>query len=244
VFKTAGDLGGSVVGESKQKTLALIEACRGKVLVIDEAYGLNDNLYGKQALDALVEKVQGTEADDIAVLLLGYKDEMMEMLEKQNPGLSRRFAPDQAFHFEDYTPSQFNTILTDYCKGKKYKPSLEFCQRAVDKLEMQRKSETHFGNAGAVETLVKEAVSLASKRHNIDGIIKLEADDVKLPGDGNTSEDPFCDLDKMYGMGHVKTELMKLKSQFDLADAEGEIRPKLGHFVFTGAPGTGKTSGE
>jgi Holliday junction resolvasome RuvABC ATP-dependent DNA helicase subunit len=48
----------------------------------------------------------------------------------------------------------------------------------------------------------------------------------------------------MYGMGHVKTELMKLKSQFDLADAEGEIRPKLGHFVFTGAPGTGKTSGE
>lgn len=57
VFKTAGDLGGSVVGESKQKTLALIERCRGKVLVIDEAYGLNDNLYGKQALDTLVEKV-------------------------------------------------------------------------------------------------------------------------------------------------------------------------------------------
>lgn len=37
VYKTASDLGGSVVGESQKKTTELIESCRGKVLVIDEA---------------------------------------------------------------------------------------------------------------------------------------------------------------------------------------------------------------
>ena len=244
VFKTAGDLGGSVVGESKQKTLALIERCRGKVLVIDEAYGLNDNLYGKQALDALVEKVQGTEADDIAVLLLGYEDQMTEMLDKQNPGLLRRFPKGEAFFFEDYTNTQLNDILSRYCRSKKYKPSLEFCERALKKLEMQRRSESHFGNAGSVQNLLKEAVALASKRRSEDGILRLEAEDVHLPGDSDSEEDPFASIDKLYGMGHIKIQLIKLKSQFDLADEEGEVRPNLGHFVFTGAPGTGKTTGE
>ncbi|CAD7925300.1 unnamed protein product, partial [Amoebophrya sp. A120] len=42
VEKTAGDLGGAVVGEAKQKTVQLLESCRGKVLLIDEAYGLDD----------------------------------------------------------------------------------------------------------------------------------------------------------------------------------------------------------
>jgi hypothetical protein len=244
VEKSAGDLGGAYVGEAKQKTLSLIESCRGKVLMIDEAYGLNDNLFGKQALDALVEKVQGTEADDIAVLLLGYEEQMMEMLEKQNPGLRRRFAPDQAFRFEDYTNSQLNEILSRYCRDKHYKPTLEFCERALKKLEMQRRSESHFGNAGSVQTLLKEAVALASKRRSSDGTLPLEANDIQLPGDDETTEDPFTDIDKLYGMGHIKAQLIKLKSQFDLADEEGDTRPKLGHFVFTGAPGTGKTTGK
>lgn len=71
VFKTASDLGGSIVGESQKKATELLESCRGKVLVIDEAYCLDDKLYGKNVLDTLVEKVQGTVNDDIVVLLLG-----------------------------------------------------------------------------------------------------------------------------------------------------------------------------
>ena len=44
------------------------------MLVVDEAYNLDDSMYGKQVLDVLVEKIQGTENDDIAVLLLGYEE--------------------------------------------------------------------------------------------------------------------------------------------------------------------------
>lgn len=48
VMAAASDLVGSHVGESQKKTNAMIEKARGKVLVIDEAYNLDDNLYGKQ----------------------------------------------------------------------------------------------------------------------------------------------------------------------------------------------------
>jgi len=241
VEKTAGDLGGSVVGESKKKTVALIENSRGKVLMIDEAYGLHDNLYGKQALDALVEKVQGTEADDIAVLLLGYEEEMMEMLDNQNPGLRRRFAPDQAFRFEDYNNNQLEKILSDGCKAKSYKPSIEFREKALKFLDMQRRSESHFGNAGSVQNLLKGAVSKATSKRKCspDGSLRLEAEDIELPGD-NSDVDLFSELGNLYRMEQVLEELQKLKSQFDLADEEGEDRPKLGHFIFTGAPGTGE----
>ena len=51
------DLMGAHVGDTAQKTSALVANCRGKTLVIDEAYVLNQNAYGKEALDTLVSKV-------------------------------------------------------------------------------------------------------------------------------------------------------------------------------------------
>lgn len=48
MISTASDFVGSVVGESQKKTNAMLEKARGKVLVIDEAYNLDDSLYGKQ----------------------------------------------------------------------------------------------------------------------------------------------------------------------------------------------------
>lgn len=64
---------------------------QGKVLVIDEAYCLDGDLYGKKVLDTLDQNIHGTVSDDIAVVLIGYGDEMEEMIRKQNPGLTRRF---------------------------------------------------------------------------------------------------------------------------------------------------------
>ena len=45
---SSSDFVGSVVGKSQKKTNAMLEKARGKVLVIDEAYNLDDKLYGKQ----------------------------------------------------------------------------------------------------------------------------------------------------------------------------------------------------
>lgn len=47
---------------------------------------MNDAMYGKKALDTIVEQVQGTPADNMAVILIGYEEEMKRMLQEQNPG--------------------------------------------------------------------------------------------------------------------------------------------------------------
>eukprot|EP00448_Togula_jolla_P024925 CAMPEP_0170575012 /NCGR_PEP_ID=MMETSP0224-20130122/3623_1 /TAXON_ID=285029 /ORGANISM="Togula jolla, Strain CCCM 725" /LENGTH=175 /DNA_ID=CAMNT_0010897741 /DNA_START=33 /DNA_END=557 /DNA_ORIENTATION=+ len=140
VFRTAGDLGGAVVGEAQKKTLEILQGAAGKVLVIDEAYNLDDKLYGKQVLDTLVEKVQGSENDDIAVLLLGYEEPMLAMLRNQNPGLARRFPPEQAFRFEDYTDKELFEILAAGCRSKGVKTTIEFQEKALRKLGMLRRS--------------------------------------------------------------------------------------------------------
>ena len=70
VFKTSSDFVGEHVGASQQKTKAIIEQAQGCVLVIDEAYNLDDGMYGKQALDTIVEKVSGSPGEDIAVIMI------------------------------------------------------------------------------------------------------------------------------------------------------------------------------
>jgi hypothetical protein len=68
MMKVGSDFVGDRVGESQTKTRAILDAAEGKVLLIDEAYVLDDNLYGKQALDTIVEKVQATPGADICVI--------------------------------------------------------------------------------------------------------------------------------------------------------------------------------
>ena len=92
-YKTANDFIGSAIGESEKKTEAIIENCQGKVLLIDEAYILDDANYGKKALDAIVALVSAKPGADMAVIMAGYEKEMFKMLRDQNPGLSRRFDP-------------------------------------------------------------------------------------------------------------------------------------------------------
>ncbi|KAI9895975.1 hypothetical protein PsorP6_019026 [Peronosclerospora sorghi] len=115
VKKTAGDFVGQYVGKFQTKTNQILSAANGKVLVIDEAYNLDDNWYGKQVLDVLVEKVQGAESDNLAVLLIGYEPQMIAMLRTKTPGLMRLFPPQYAFHFEDYTEHELLEILVYNC---------------------------------------------------------------------------------------------------------------------------------
>ena len=49
--------------------------------------------------------------DDRCVLLLGYQDQMEEMMRKANPGLARRFQLQAAWRFEDYTQKDLLHIM-------------------------------------------------------------------------------------------------------------------------------------
>ncbi|RLN63252.1 hypothetical protein BBJ28_00018439 [Nothophytophthora sp. Chile5] len=239
VKKTAGDFVGSHVGESQTKTSQILEMAKGKVLVIDEAYNLNDNMYGKQVLDVLVEKVQGTESDDIAVLLIGYENEMLEMLRTQNPGLMRRFPPQYAFQFEDYTEHELLEILEWNCTKRSVTCSYDVAEALLKQLALQ-KTQPNFGNAGAVEQLLKHALGKAMSRPMVGGMTVLTLADVDV--EETQSKDPLQLLDRLYRMDEIKLQLSSLRNEMAVAEREGSTLPKIGHFVFRGSPGTGKTT--
>ena len=80
-----------LTGAVQQKTRSIIDMAQGKVLLIDEAYVLDDSNFGKQALDTIVELVFNKPGDDIAVIMAGYEPQIKKMIREQNPGLARRF---------------------------------------------------------------------------------------------------------------------------------------------------------
>ncbi len=77
------------VGESHKKTQVILALAEGCVLLINEGYVLDDQLYEKQVLDTIVEKVLGAPGEDIAVVLIEYDEKQMsKMLRDQNANLA------------------------------------------------------------------------------------------------------------------------------------------------------------
>lgn len=238
VSKTASDFVGQVVGESQTKTSQILSSAQGKVLIIDEAYALDDHMYGKQVLDTIVEKVHGSPNEDIAVLLLGYEEQMLAMLRNQNPGLTRRFSTDHAFYFDDYNDNELLEIIYLNLATNGMKASLEFSEKALDVLRKQR-SQTNFGNAGAAELIVKGAILRAAHRIGSTGDVTLEDVDIDDLGTARAEKgsDPLAQLDGLYRMETVKHQLEKMRNTWSVSKQEGDDEPNLGHFVFTGSPG-------
>jgi Cdc6-like AAA superfamily ATPase len=247
VFKTASDFNGSVLGESAKVTLQILESARGCVLVIDEAYGLNpksgfssSDPYKVAVIDTLVEKVQVGE--DIAVIMLGYKEKMEQMLLRDaNEGLARRFNMSEAFQFEDYSDDDLFSILQGKAKSKGLKVSLESAREAVAVLAAQKKFP-NFGNAGAVQNLIDNAVLRMQSRLRASGVSlgmgaprELVKEDFSAP---NQTEPPTDDE-----LGPILADKRKTwTTAIANAKRRGTDFTEDLNFLFTGPPGTGKTT--
>ncbi len=49
-------------------------------------------------------------------------------------------------------------------------------------------------------------------------------------------------LDSLYKMDDIREQLTELRNSFQVAKYDGDETPEIGHFVFRGSPGTGKTT--
>ncbi|NBE53766.1 AAA family ATPase [Streptomyces sp. YC537] len=89
------DLVGQHLGETAIKTSGVIDRALDGVLFIDEAYALSNTGYsggdafGKEALQVLLKRAED-DRDRLVVILVGYQDEIAELL-SSNPGLASRF---------------------------------------------------------------------------------------------------------------------------------------------------------
>jgi hypothetical protein len=145
----------------------------GKVLLIDEAYGLCGSLgesstsdpFKTAVIDTIVAEVQSVPGDDRCVLLAGYKEQMEEMFQKVNPGLSRRFPLASAFVFEDFDDGEMAKIFDLKLRKLAFKTTDLGKRVAMDVLRRAR-NRPNFGNAGEVDILLDHAKARQQQRLN------------------------------------------------------------------------------
>lgn len=92
------DFIGEYIGWTEKKTRRLLDANRGKVLFIDEAYSLisgQRDIFGMEAATAL-NRYMSEHPDELIVIFAGYRTELESGLFRLQPGLPRRCM----WHFE------------------------------------------------------------------------------------------------------------------------------------------------
>ena len=108
----ARDLIAGYKGQTAEQTHKVAESAYGGVLFIDEAYALLDDSsesdFGTKAVQQLLKEAED-HRDELVIILAGYEDDMLELFEKGNAGLKRRFP--YWITFENYTYDEFVDIF-------------------------------------------------------------------------------------------------------------------------------------
>ncbi|MFX4290897.1 right-handed parallel beta-helix repeat-containing protein [Streptomyces bohaiensis] len=251
------DLVAQVIGGTAIKTSEAFNQALGGVLFIDEAYTLapeggSSNDFGREAVDTLL-KLMEDHRDDVVVIVAGYTDEMSAFMDS-NAGLASRFT--RTIEFANYSVTDLVTITEKLCAAHQY----ELGPGTVDALAVyfeRMPRDASFGNGREARRVFEEMVDRQAFR--LGTMTDLAERDLTLlmPEDVAPQADPGPDpgedrdamlarLEAMVGLSAVKrevTDLVNLLSTARQRQAAGLPAPRISqHLVFSGAPGTGKTT--
>jgi SpoVK/Ycf46/Vps4 family AAA+-type ATPase len=255
----SSDLVAEYVGGTAIKTTRVVQSALDGVLFIDEAYALSEEGrggYGTEAIDTLIPYLENSR-DRLVVIFAGYSARMKRFIDS-NPGLSRRIPRENIFTFPDYVPEELWEILQKDLSHRKipYEPELECLLReTVDGLYHARAE--NFGNAGEIRNLAdglerRRAVRIRITRDSEDS--PLVEDDIPNEYKDLTNSKPpgvdeiLGDLDHLTGLPFFKDYVTNLVYRVQYEDTRRKLDPEyapstfLEHLVFTGNPGTGKTT--
>ena len=262
------DLIGEFIGQTGPKVKEAIKKARGGILFIDEAYSLarkgeSEKDYGKEVIEIIMKELSDGPGD-LAVIVAGYPDEMAFFMDS-NTGLKSRFT--HYFHFPDYSPSELMQIANYHAEKIDVdldKDSEEFLYTRL--VETYRDRDKTFGNARFVNSIVDEAkmnmgLRVMDGNKNADALDekslstitvndikeifrKKEHKGVDIPPDEELMRDSLAELNKLIGLNELKAdihEMVKLVRYYREIGKDVTRSFSL-HTVFTGNPGTGKTT--
>ncbi|CAG7559687.1 unnamed protein product [Fusarium equiseti] len=261
VSKQASDLLGKYVGHSEANTTDALEDAKGGVLVIDDAHLLyQESCKGKGSsdsfrngiIDTLVAKISGGASEDRCVILCGYTDRMEKMFLNTNPGLQRRFPVESCLRFENYDDEQLQQILRLKMKRDDLIATDEASEVAREVLNRTRR-RPNFGNGGDVETLLSRA-----KARRITRLRNAKCPFLEFQNRPLEPEDFDPDFDRASRADKHRNALFQDFVGFDNVIGKFQGYQKMANgmrrcgidpksyipwaFVFSGPPGTGKTS--
>ncbi|MFZ0369882.1 MAG: AAA family ATPase [Halobacillus sp.] len=248
---------GSYVGQSEENTMNYVKQAIGGVLFIDEAYSLKregqtGNDYGQAVIDTLVSAMTGKEfGGKFAVILAGYPEEMRQFL-WSNPGLRSRFPEQNHISLPDYKMEELITIAEQTAIDNDFFFTTNALKEFTSLIDRERVDDS-FGNARTVKNLVMKTIfqkgAQEAERDKTHWLDHMRIDENDLAWDTSAADEklsPRNRLDELIGLDNVKAEVRKLSSFVQAQQKRKEngypVVPIQLHSVFSGNPGTGKTT--
>src|SRR5258708_4817107 len=262
------DLVGEYLGATAVKTNDLIDSALGGVLFIDEAYSLvnegdgQTDRFGVEAVQTLLKRAEDNR-EDLIIILAGYEKQMETFL-ASNPGLASRFAT--RLKFPSYSPPEMLALAESALdrRGEELDPDARpVLWRTLEEVGRRRITD-ELGNGRFVRSLLEKAGQARDVRVMTGpaepaprDLVTIRERDLqqafaeltsRLRGyeDTPTVEGAIAELDELVGLGPVKEQVRAIAAQLRVAklrDRQGlTSQPPTRHFVFTGPPGTGKTT--
>jgi len=246
------------VGETPKVVDKLCDRAMGGILFIDEAYTLapqnesgTKDEQGLQALEKLMKRMED-DRGNFVVIAAGYKTEMENLL-RANPGMRSRF--NRFIHINDYTPEELFEILLVFARKKNYRFSEEAAEIARQAIsQMYEKRDKNFANAREVRTLFEKICTRQAERINHlpiqeqthDILQTIQAEDIPFE---KTIKVDYTDclkgLQSLIGLENVKEEISSIATHINMQVKRGStlsLQQQGNHYIFTGNPGTGKTT--
>ncbi len=251
----SSDLIAGYAGQTAIKTHDVIKSAIGGVLFIDEAYTLVDKGgqggYGQEAIDTLLKEMED-HRDDLIVIVAGYDNLMSDFIDS-NPGLKSRF--NKYIHFDDYTAEELNSIFVSMCEKNKYLVD-DHAREVVKEYfsDLSTKKEDNFGNGRDVRNFFEKTITKQANRvaeladASLEDLMTITSNDIDWDSktDAVSVDEALAELDGLIGLDTVKKEirsLVDLVKVQKMRREQGLSTPKLSlHMVFSGNPGTGKTT--
>lgn len=256
----ATELMGQHVGEAASLVKKKCEEATGGILFIDEAYAFIEEgtkVYGDSAVNELIAWLEDKKwQKETIVILAGYPDEINDLFKKSNKGLRGRFTDDHYLTFENYKAKELLQIFELNTKKNRLSISPDaknFLENVFTKLLQSNKDNKHWDNARRVENIFKLIFSNLRKRKSA----VIEVQDIpenltsivsgKSVSDIRQTEE-YIELNKLIGLQNVKATINDLIESIEFEQyqiengmqVEKSIQPL--HLVFSGPPGTGKTT--
>ena len=248
------DLVGEYVSESGPRVRRAVERAQGGVLAINDAHNLmpGESPRNREAIDVLLACIQG-HPDDLVVVLCGPEGPINGLL-KSDSELSAFFPKRLRF------PRLSEDELIEIFQAKAVDAGFALREGVLDKVrELVRGStrDSNVGNARAMINLLDRAVAMQARRVLEDGVLtddesldEIFAADIPgtlvAGGHIDLPDDPLVEIERLIGLDAVKNEVRLLvaeaKAEQLRRDAGIPIAPPTRHMVFTGNPGTAKTT--
>ena len=262
------NLVGEYLGATAIKTNELVDSALGGVLFIDEAYSLVNegdgqaDRFGTEAVQTLLKRAEDNR-ESLIIILAGYEKQMESFL-ASNPGLASRFAT--RLKFPSYSPAEMMALAESALdrRGEVLDPDARpVMWRTLEEVGRRRIADD-LGNGRFVRSLLEKAgqardvrVMTGAAEPAPQDLVTIRGGDLdqayaeltsRLRGyeDTPTVEGAIAELSVLIGLEPVKQQVRAIAAQLRVAkmrDFHGlASQPPARHFVFSGPPGTGKTT--